>query len=79
MRSKLGVVLLGLTVGGATFLAVGVASFITIAQLQYSTMQTRVAQAALGANQVSTRAKNAPVMAGGNRIEERYDLVSNAP
>jgi hypothetical protein len=33
MMSKLGTLFLGLTVGGATFLAVGVACFVTIGQL----------------------------------------------
>jgi hypothetical protein len=79
MPAKLGILFLGVTVGGATFLVVGFACFLTIAQLQYSTLQTRVAQAALEANQVSTRAKNAPVMADANGAQVRYETVSNAP
>ena len=52
----------GLTVGGATFLAMGVACFLTIGQLQYQTLQARATQAT-EVHQVSTRAKNAPLMA----------------
>jgi hypothetical protein len=79
MPAKLGILFLGMTVGGATFLAVGFACFLTIARLQYSTMQARAVQAALEANQVSTRAKNVPVIAGANGAEARYELVSNLP
>ena len=79
MPAKLGILFLGLTVGGATFLAVGFACFLTIAQLQYSTLQARGAQAAVEANQVSTRTKNAPVMASANGAEVRYEAGSNAP
>jgi hypothetical protein len=60
MAAKLSIVIfLGTVVGGGTFLAAGVASFLVIAQLQDRTMQawaTRSAEVA----QVSTRAKNAP-------------------
>jgi hypothetical protein len=59
MATKLGILVLGMTVGGATFLAVGFASYLTIAQLQYRTMQARATQVAIEA--VSTRAKNPPV------------------
>jgi hypothetical protein len=72
MPAKLGILFLGMTVGGATFLAVGFACFLAIAQIQYGTMQARVAQAALEANQSSTYAKNVPP-------EVRYELVSKAP
>jgi hypothetical protein len=39
MLAKLGILSLGMMVGGATFLAVGVACFVTISQLQDRTMQ----------------------------------------
>jgi hypothetical protein len=76
MPAKLGILFVGVTVGGATFLGAGFALFLTIAQLQYSTLQARVAQTALEANQVSTRAKNAPVMADANGADVWYKLVS---
>ena len=78
MPAKLGIFFLGVTVGGATFLMAGFALFLTIAQLQYSTLEARVAQA-VESTQVSTRAKNAPVMVDANRAEARYKLVSDAP
>ena len=78
MPAKLGILFLGVTVGGATFLVAGFALFLTIAQLQYSTLQARNAQAFEG-TQVSTKAKNAPAMADANETEARYELVSNAP
>jgi hypothetical protein len=65
MLAKLNILFLGMTVGGATFLAVGFGSYVTIAQLQYSTLQARATQVAVEANQVSTRAKNPPVMVAG--------------
>jgi hypothetical protein len=61
MMAKLGVLFLGLTVGGATFLAVGLVCFLTIGQLQYRTLQARATQAT-EPYQVSTRAKDAPVV-----------------
>ena len=73
MPTKLGIVFLGMSVGGATFLAVGFACYLTIAQAQYSTMQARATQAALAANQTSTRAKFVPAMAslgGANEPDE---------
>jgi hypothetical protein len=76
--AKLSIFFLGVTVGGATFLMAGVALFLTIAQLQYSTLEARVAQA-IDSTEVSTKAKNAPVMADANGVEARYTLVSNAP
>jgi hypothetical protein len=79
MPAKLRICFLGMTVGGAAFLAAGFACFLTITNLQYSTMQARVAQAALEANQVSTRAKNAPVMIDAHQAEVRYELVSSVP
>jgi hypothetical protein len=79
MPAKLGFLFLGVTVGGAAFLAAGFACFLTITQLQYSTLQARVAQAALEANQVSTRAKNAPAMADANGTQLRYEVASHAP
>ena len=71
MMSKLGVLFLGLTVGGATFLAMGVACFVTISQLQYQTLQARATQAT-EPYQISTRAKDAPLMADANRAELQY-------
>jgi hypothetical protein len=53
--------------------------FLTIAHLQYSTLQARATQAGIEANQVSTRAKNAPVVAESNGAEVRYELVSVTP
>ena len=71
MMSKLGVLFLGLTVGGATFLAMGVACFVTIGQLQYQTLQARATQAT-EPYQVSTRAKDTPVVVEADRAELRY-------
>jgi len=73
MPAKLGTFFLGMSVGGATFLAVGFACYVTIAQVQYSTMQARATQAAHEANQTSTGAKSVPVLANA---EEPYELVS---
>ena len=78
MPAKLGIFFLGVTVGGATFLVAGFALFLTIAQLQYSTLEAHVARAIEG-TQVSTTAKNALVMSDANRPEARYKVVSNAP
>ena len=75
MPAKVSIFFLGITVGGATFFAVGLASYLTIAQLQYSTLQVRATQAAIDANQVSTRAKDGPVMADA---PYRRSLVSYA-
>ena len=69
--AKLGISLLGLTVGGATFLAMGLVCFLTIGQLQYQTLQARATQATEG-YQVSTRAKDAPVVVEGDRAELQY-------
>ena len=74
MMAKVGILFLGLTVGSATFLAMGVACFLTIAQLQYQTLQARATQATK-AHQVSTRAKDAPLMADANRA----DLYAQLP
>ena len=71
MMSKLGVLFLGLTVGGATFLAMGVACFVTISQLQYQTLQARATQAT-EPYQVSTRAKDAPVVVESDRAQLQY-------
>ena len=71
MMSKLGILFLGLTVGGATFLAMGVACFVTIGQLQYQTLQARATQAAEG-YQVSTRAKDAPAVVETGRAEIQF-------
>ena len=75
MPKKLGIFFLGLSVGGATFLVAGFAFSLMIAQLQYMTLEAQVAQAVAQANQVSIRAKDAPVMVNA----ERYELVSNTP
>ena len=82
MRTQLGILFLGMMVGGTTFLVVGLASYLTIAQLQYSTLEARVTQATVAANQFSTRAKNAPVMAVANgAVSVGYErsLVANTP
>ena len=69
--AKLGILFLGLTVGGATFLAVGLACFLTIGQLQYQTLQARATQAAEG-YQVSTRAKDAPAVVETGQAEIQF-------
>jgi hypothetical protein len=79
MPAKVGIFFLGITFGGATFLVAGFAFSLMITQLQYSTLEARVARAVVEANQVSTRAKDAPVMVDTNGAEVRYDLVSNTP
>jgi hypothetical protein len=71
MMSKLGTLFLGLTVGGATFLAVGLVCFLTIGGLQYRTLQARATQAAEG-YQVSTRAKDAPAVVEADQAEIQY-------
>ena len=71
MVAKLRICFLGLTVGGATFLAMGLVCFLTIGQLQYQTLQARATQAAEG-YQVSTRAKDAPLMVEADRAELQY-------
>ena len=71
MMAKLGILFLGLTVGGATFLAMGVACFVTIGQLQYQTLQARATQAT-EPYQVSTRAKDVPVAVEADRAELQY-------
>jgi hypothetical protein len=76
MPTKLGIFFLGIAVGGATFLVTGLLFFVSIAQLQYATIQARATQAIVEANQVSTRTKNAPVMA---EVGTRYELVLNTP
>ena len=79
MPAKLGIFFLGMSIGGATFLMAGFAFSLMIAQVQYSTLEARVAQAVVEANQVSTRAKDAPAIAVSNGAEVQYDLVSNTP
>ena len=79
MPAKFGVFFLGMSVGGATFLVAGFAFSLMIAQLQYSTLEARVARAVAEANQVSTRAKNAPAMADANGTQLRYEVASHAP
>jgi CHASE3 domain sensor protein len=76
MRTSFGILFLGMTVGGATFLVAGFASFLAIGQLQDRIIEARATQAVVEANQVSTRAKNAPVMAD-QAPYQRY-LVSDS-
>ena len=71
MPAKLRTVFLGMTVGGATFLVAGFALDVTIAKVQYATLQARSTQAFIEANQSSTRAKDPAVV--------RYERVANAP
>jgi hypothetical protein len=78
MPARLGIFFLGMSIGGATFLVAGFAFSLMITQLQYSTLEARVAQAMVEANQVSTRAKDAPVIAESNGAEVRY-RVSSTP
>jgi hypothetical protein len=79
MSAKLRVFFLGMSMGGATFLVAGFALSMMITQLQYGTLEARIARAAVEADQVSTRAKDAPVIAESNGGQVRYELVSNAP
>jgi hypothetical protein len=76
MPTKLGIFFLGIAVGGVTFMVTGFAFFLTVTQVQYATMQARATQAFIEANQTSTRAKNAPVLA---QVGTRYELVLNTP
>ena len=71
MVGKLGICFLAMVVGSATFLGAGVACFLTISQLQYRTLQARATQAA-ETYQVSSRAKNAPLIADPKMVELRY-------
>jgi hypothetical protein len=71
MPAKLAIWFLSVTVGGATFLVASFACSLIIAQVQYSTLESRVARAATAADQVSTRAKDAPVI--------RNERVAHAP
>jgi hypothetical protein len=68
---KLGICFLGLTVGGGTFLAMGVACFLTIGQLQYQTLQARAMQAT-NPYYVSNRAKDTLVVVEADRAELQY-------
>jgi hypothetical protein len=79
MPAKLGILFLGMTAGGATFLVAGFVCSLIIAQIQYSTLETRVARAVVAANQVSARAKDASILSNGKEAQARYELVSNAP
>lgn len=71
MPARLSILFLGLTIGGGAFLAAGFACSLIIAQVQYSTLEARVARAAIAADQISSRATDAPVT--------RYELVARAP
>lgn len=75
MPAKLEILFLGMSVGGATFLAVGFACYLTIAQVQYSTMQARATQASHEANQSSMKAKSVPMLADLRGANEPYELV----
>ena len=79
MRARLSILFLGMTMGGAAFLAAGFACSLIITQVQYSALDARVARAVIAADQVSTRAKNASVVAGRNEAFMQYELVANAP
>ena len=76
MLTRLGIFLIGLTVGGAAFLMTGLASFLLVSQLQYATLQARATQAA-EMDQDSTRMKN-PVVAD-NVIQVHYAQVAPSP
>ena len=69
MLAKLGVVFLGVTFGTAAFLAAGAICFVTIAQLQYRTLQARAAQTGQ-AFEVSSQSKDLPFVVG--RSDLRY-------
>jgi len=73
MLTKLNVLFLGLTVGGATFLMTGLASFMLVSQIQYATLQARATQAA-EMDQVSTTMRN-PVPV----IQMHYAQVATSP
>ena len=77
MPTKIGIFFLGMSMGGATFLVAGFALSMMITQLQYGTLEARIVRAVVEADQVSIRAKDAPVIANGAQV--RYELVSNAP
>jgi hypothetical protein len=62
MPARLSILFLGVTIGGTAFLEAGFACSLIIAKVQYSTLETRVARAAMAADQISTRAKDAPVI-----------------
>lgn len=78
MRTQLGILFLGMMVGGTTFLVIGLASYLTIAQLQYRTLEARTTQVVVAANQFSTRAKSPSslVMADGDVTVVRYGQIS---
>ena len=76
MLTRLGIFLIGLTVGGAAFLMTGLASFLLVSQIQYATLQARATQAA-EMDQVSTRMKN-PVLAD-NVVQMHYAQVATSP
>ena len=59
MLTKLSVLFIGLTVGGAAFLMAGFASFLLVSQIQHATLQARATQA-VQENQVL--ANNRPVI-----------------
>lgn len=79
MPARLSILFLGMTMGGAAFLAAGFACSLIIEQVQYSALDTRVARAVIATDQVSTRAKNAAVATHANEAQVQYELVSNAP
>ena len=69
MLAKLGVVFLGITFGSAAFLAAGAVCFLTIAQMQYRTLQARAAQTGQ-AIEISSQSKDLPFVSG--RADLRY-------
>jgi hypothetical protein len=79
MSARLSTLFLGMTMGGAAFLAAGFACSLIIEQVQYRALDTRVARAVIAADQVSIGAKNAAVVAHVNEAQVQYELVSNAP
>ena len=76
MLTRLGIFLIGLTVGGAAFLVTGFASFLLVTQIQYATLQARATHAA-EMDQVSARMKN-PVLAD-DVSQVHYAQVAPSP
>ena len=76
MLTRLGIFLIGLTVGGAGFLMTGLASFLLLSQIQYATLQARATHAA-EMDQVSARMKN-PVLAD-DVSQMHYAQVAPSP
>ena len=79
MPARFRILFLGIAMGGVAFLAAGFACSLFIEQVQYSALDARVGRAVIAADQVSTRAKNAAVVAHAHEDQVQYELVSNAP